>query len=101
VLTIAVHLHDDDDESPKNKKRKANSTKRGNGRASGPSIGQPMDKLLKPFFEPSNATGTLVSTILVSNAIPSFSALNCHSGLSNRFGDDHKTHSQGANNQIK
>ena len=99
---------DDDEESPKNKKRKANSTKidRGNGRASGPNIGQPKDKLslLNPSFEPSNATGTLVGTISVSNAIPSFSALNYHSGLSNRLGgvgDDHKTHSQGVGNQTK
>ena len=94
---------DGNDESPKNKKRKASSTEvdRGNGRGSGPNIGQRKDKLLKSSFEPSNARGTSVSTISVSKPLPSFSALNYNSDLSDRLGDDHKTHSQGAGNQTK
>ena len=92
---------DDNDESPKNKKRKVSSTEvdSGNGRGSGLNFGQRENRLLKPSFEPSNARGTLVRT--VSASMPSFSALNHHSGSSDRLGDDREMHSQGAGNQTK
>ena len=94
---------DDNDESPKNKKRKASLSEvdRDNDRGSGLNFGQRGGKLLKPSFEPSNARGTLVRTVPASKPIPSFSVLDYHSGLSDRLGDDHKMHSQGAGNQTK
>ena len=94
---------DDNDESPKNKKRKVSSTEvdRGSGRASERNFGQRENKLLRPSLEPPNARGTLVKTVSASQPMPSFSALNYHSGLSNRLGNDHEMHSQGAGNQTK
>ena len=94
---------DDNDESPKNKKRKVSSAEvdRDSGRASGLNFEQRENKLRKPSFKPSNARGTLVRTVSASKPIPSFSALNYHSGLSDRLEDDHEMHSQGAGNQTK
>lgn len=87
---------DDNDESPKSKKRKVSSTEvdRGNsGRGSGLNFGRE-DKLLKPSFAPSNAGGTLAANVSALKQIPSCSASNYYSGLSDCFSVDHKTSSQ-------
>ena len=84
---------DDNDESPKNKKRKVSLTEadRDNDRGLRPNIEQ---------REPSNARGTLAANVPACQQLPPCSALNYHSGLSDRFGGDHNTRSQ-AGNQTK
>ena len=95
---------DGNDESPRNKKRRVSLTEvdGDNDRGLAANIRPREDKLLT-CIKLSNARGTLATTnATVSNPTPSFSALNYHSGLSDRFVcDDHHTRSQAGNQNKK